>query len=173
MASSARQAVEAWRDIEWAPNYSVSNFGNVKGPRGCILKERVDRGGYRRVAIYVDGKPKHTMIHRLTCTAFVGARPDGHEVNHKNCIRHDNRAENLEWVTRQQNAEHRQLHGIHQRGEQNGNARLTQKQADRLREIIAGGARRGCAATVYGISKSMVGCIARGQNWTKEMTIGR
>ena len=165
MAVSERETVEVWRDVEWAPKYSVSNLGRVRGAQGKILKVRPERGGYHRVVIYADGAPRHVMIHRLVCAAFIGPCPDGHEVNHKNCIRQDNRPENLEWVTRRQNAKHRERFGRHSRGEWNANARLTRKEALRIREIVAGGARQQCAATIYGISKSMVSNIARGENW--------
>ena len=37
-------------------------------------------------------------MHRLVAFSFVDGYRDGLQVNHKNEIRADNRAENLEWV---------------------------------------------------------------------------
>lgn len=53
----------------------------------------------------VDGKYRAKVVHRLVALSFYS--PDnGLIVNHKNGIKTDNRPEYLEYVTKQQNAQH-------------------------------------------------------------------
>jgi len=62
-------------------------------------------GGNDRVNGYmyrhVNGK--RYRVHRLICSAFHGNPPKGHDVDHVNGIKHDNRPENLRWASRSQN----------------------------------------------------------------------
>lgn len=98
---------EIWRDIkDYEGLYQVSNLGRVKNvKRNSILKTDIERGGYFRVTLYKNGKPKHYLIHRLVAQAFVYNQDPvkNVEVDHINTIRTDNRAENLEWVDKQKN----------------------------------------------------------------------
>jgi len=45
-------------------------------------------------------------IHRLVAKAFIDNYSEYLQVNHKNCVKHDNRLENLEMVTQSQNTKH-------------------------------------------------------------------
>jgi hypothetical protein len=111
---------EIWKAIEGFPPYEVSNLGRVRRPKievicgknrqhKRIVPERITAGhlmvsnGYCQVML--PGRNKRS-IHRLVAAAFcAGYKPDL-VVNHKNGIRHDNRAENLEWVTCGENLRH-------------------------------------------------------------------
>ena len=58
----------------------------------------------------------HLYCHKLVCTAFHGQRPDGHECDHLNGNHLDWTADNLEWVTPEENQRRakyaRRLHKI-------------------------------------------------------------
>jgi len=47
--------------------------------------------------------------HILVAKAWIGPRPEGCELDHLNGITTDNRAENLQWVTRQENEKRAKL----------------------------------------------------------------
>lgn len=72
------------------------------------IKPRLTKSGYARIYAREDStnKRKDLYIHRLVAIYFL-KNPEGRKyVNHKNCIRNDNRVENLEWATAKENTEY-------------------------------------------------------------------
>lgn len=95
---------EEWRNIPGHPGYDVSSRGRVRSWKGrgqtpLVLKPWTDPAGYVKAGL---GK-KSRYIHQLVAEAFIGPRPDGYEVDHINAVRGDNRAENLQYLTRAEN----------------------------------------------------------------------
>ena len=76
--------------------YEVSNLGNVRNLSGKILKAKVRKDGYLEVNLCNNGKRYYRRIHRLVGEAFISNPDNLPQINHKNEIRSDNRAENLE-----------------------------------------------------------------------------
>lgn len=111
---------EVWKDIEgYEGLYQVSNTGRVKhlpytlnnisGSHYMderILKQNPNNSGYLMVGLYKNKKGLNKTVHRLVAKAFVENKKGLLEVNHRNEIKTDNRAENLEWVTHRQNSTH-------------------------------------------------------------------
>lgn len=98
---------EIWKYIEGTEQkYMISNYGNVKSL--CNHKERLltittQKSGYNYVMLQINGKAKNYRLHRLVAMAFV-PNPNGYkEINHIDGDKANNRADNLEWVTRKYN----------------------------------------------------------------------
>src|SRR5580704_15348041 len=104
---------EIWKDVVGFASgfYQVSNLGRVKSlPRlrnynggfrkTCpkILKQSVDR--YAQVRLHDSNTYKVLLVHRLVAEAFIPNPHNKPTVNHKNGDKKDNRACNLEWMTR-------------------------------------------------------------------------
>ena len=109
---------EIWKPIKgYESFYEVSNFGKVRTfnrvvqqkNRTIIYKARelsLNKSGKKYY--YVDlvddmGKRKRFYVHRLVAMMFVPNPSNKDFVDHKNTICTDNRATNLEWVTRKEN----------------------------------------------------------------------
>lgn len=81
-----------------------SHSGTKTYPRK--IKATVDNGhGYKQTQLSNNGKHITVKIHRLVAEAFLGV--NDLDVNHKNHIKDDNRAANLEYVTIRQNEHHK------------------------------------------------------------------
>lgn len=96
---------EEFREIEWnGVKLYAGSMGTIKDKDG-IYKPQNKSFKYNRIS----AGGKNAMVHQIIATAFV-PNPDNLEtVNHINGNRRDNRAENLEWCTREENS--RKYHG--------------------------------------------------------------
>jgi hypothetical protein len=95
------------KDIEGYPNYQVSDCGKVWSlKRQIFLRWGLGGRGYPTVNLFNCGGRKSYMVHRLVALAHVDGYEAGLDVNHKDGIKTNNNASNLEWCTRAQNIQH-------------------------------------------------------------------
>ena len=99
--------MEIWKDIEnYEGYYQISSFGRVKNIKtGNILIGDTNSAGYKRVYLYSPIK-KRFFIHRLVAYHFCEGDKEDCVVNHIDGDKQNNKAENLEWVTRSENDLH-------------------------------------------------------------------
>lgn len=107
---------EIWKDVEgYEDMYQVSDFGNVRSvyrtkPNSGgqlatgAMKIISDNGnGYKFVTLYKNNKSKHEYVHRLVAKAFIRNPLGLKYINHKDEVKSNNHAENLEWCTAKYN----------------------------------------------------------------------
>ena len=112
--------MELWEPIKGMEHYyKVSNLGRIKSLKRIkrqwngykyieyeipekIRKPRIFNG-YYMVNLTVDGVRYQKWIHRLVAEAFIPNPDNLPEVDHKNGRKLDNRANNLRWVTKEDN----------------------------------------------------------------------
>lgn len=164
---------ELWKGVLGNENYEISNHGRCRritakrGTRiGRILKPTIRNHGYPTYALCKDGVATQILAHRLVVEAFLGEIPNNLQVNHKNGVTTDNNIENLEIVTRSENA----LHCCHVLGKNIGskssNAKLSESDIPIIFDLSNGGLTQREIAAYFHVHQSTVSYILSGHIWS-------
>lgn len=114
--------MEVWKDIPgYEGIYEVSDKGKVRSSKDKttksvlhgerkwkqrVLKQKIDKKGYKRVTLWKNKVGKDFLVHRLVAMAFL-EKPDGKDlINHIDGNPSNNYLENLEWCTSKENVNH-------------------------------------------------------------------
>ena len=109
--------MEEFRIIKGFPNYSVSNFGNVRNnSTGRILKAGIEGQGYYIVVLSKDGKTRAKKVHRLVGEAFIPNPENKGCLDHINNDKLNNNISNLRWCSQQQNSYNQKLSSVNTSG---------------------------------------------------------
>lgn len=169
---------EEWREVSGFEGlYEVSSLGRVRrlsytrsdGKRrnGFILR-RFLVNGYPVVRFYQDGDVIRLRVHVLVAEAFLGKRPNGYEVNHKDGIKTNASVENLEYCTHQNNMLHAYEIGLRygRKGSDHPSVKLNETEVTEIRRLhsVSRVSQRKIAA-MFGVSQSCIGRILRRQAW--------
>lgn len=94
--------------VQEFPWYLACSDGYViNTDSGHILVGSKKKTGYIEILMTDEnGKPHHRLLHRVIAQAFVDNDACKPEVNHIDGDKTNNRADNLEWVTRGENLSH-------------------------------------------------------------------
>lgn len=166
---------EEWRTIPEFPDYSASTLGRIRrdAPANSTFVGRILVGGtYPTGYCYVGfsrvaprrGTVKR-KVHALVASAFLGPRPDGMQVNHKDLDKSNNRPSNLEYVTPAGNARHASEADAYARGVRHHMTTLTEDDVREIREHRRCGASRRALAARYGVSAYCVDDIVSRRTW--------
>jgi len=117
-------------DIEWRPipgwegYYEASSKGAIRSVDRVVVRgkrtlrlsgsprvPKVGKNGYLYTSLYRSSEASYSTVHRLVALTFLGPRPVGHDVCHRNGVRSDNRVENLYYGTRSENNRDKRIHG--------------------------------------------------------------
>ncbi len=151
------------RSVPSCPGYFVSDTGRVWGPRTEL--KPYWRGDYFRFT----GAPGRRCIkvHHAVAEAFLGPKPPGAWVCHRNDDATDNRVENLYYGDAHTNNLDSFRNGRRShRGERNTNAKLTWKQVRAIRGAVASGAATQVAlARKHGLCDDRIANIIHNRRW--------
>lgn len=104
--------IEIYKDVKgYEGYYEVSNLGNVRSInrtvkskfgtyyhiKGKCLKKQISNKGYYTVILCKNHKKKLYSVHKLVALAFINNDNNYPCVNHKDCNKLNNNADNLEW----------------------------------------------------------------------------
>lgn len=189
------QGGHQWADIPgYEGLYQVTKDGLVKSLdrphcKGKMLSPQIDKSRYGHIKYYLckNGKSRGFYAHQLVLLTFVGPCPEGMEVRHLNGIAGDNRLENLKYGTPKENAEDSIKHGTkaigaqklsqymkqkhangkhpYCKGEQSGNAKLTNEDVIHIRQLKDGGATCKAIGLLYDMTANHIHRIVSRRLW--------
>lgn len=167
---------ERWVEIpDTDGKYAVSDLGRVKRLKpgrgtavGKILKAAPNTAGYLSLTLPdLAGKFKSHQVHVLVASTFIGKCPPGMEVNHKKGLKLDNRASELEYMTRSENTKHAHDLGlIDQRGEKNNNSKISEKTVLELKRLRDEGLTQKELSRRFGLNQGFISRVLSGKRWS-------
>ena len=101
--------MEEWKTViyhsEIYEKYEVSTEGNVRNRKTKKSMSQNDNGrGYLKVMLYNKDKRKCVSVHRIVAEVFIPNPNNYDTVDHINHNKHDNRVENLRWLSHKNNS---------------------------------------------------------------------
>lgn len=134
-----------WRSVVgWEGIYEVSSYGDVRRIQaaqhtrvGRVLKPAINEDGYLYLCLRKLDTKVSRFVHRLVAEAFLGPRPPGLVINHKDLNTQNNHYTNLEYITNEENLLHSRKQKPVKRGpSRKSQGRVTPKIAEEIRNSI-------------------------------------
>lgn len=148
----------------------------------------INNTGYRALGYKEGKKVRHILIHRLVYLLFGNEILGEKQINHRNGVKIFNKIGNLEPATNAENVKHAWATGLQKttinmilastatglrlHGENNGCAKLTNKQADHIRKMD-GRISRAVLAKQFGISVRTISDITCGKTYVPRVEVRR
>jgi hypothetical protein len=166
--------MEQWRPvIGYEGLYEVSDLGRIRRAAPDTLGRRSTHPGrvltpikspYLQVTLSKGSRRtrRTEVVHRLVAAAFLGPRVAGQQINHRDGDKHNPRADNLEYVTNLENAQHAARVGLYQRGEDKPNAKLSREAVEEIRTSTESGA---ALARRFGVTRGAIYHVRKARNW--------
>jgi len=135
---SAAIKADLVRPILHASRYYITREGIVYSSMAEIVRQMTpsEKKGY--LVLYLSGDHRKVvckLIHRAVLESWTRCANAGEEARHLDGNRLNNSLSNLAWGTSKENAKDRDMHGTTARGERVGNARLTEADVSRMRDL--------------------------------------
>ena len=161
-----------WKVIPaFGGRYEVSETGEIRHSLNKnIRKARTNKFGYLQLNFSRNdgtGKSDTILVHRLIAMTFIPNPNDLPEVNHKDGNKQNNHVSNLEWCTYSENGKHAHKMGLQQsqKGEKHIKAKLTNDQAERIRQLYKEGVSQQKLADLFNVSQITISRIIRGERY--------
>lgn len=158
-----------YRTIKGYEDYLVNPKGQIitKKTRRVLRQSLSKKGNYCTVCL---SDKDNVKVHRVVAETFI-PNPEGKpEVNHKDGVKTNNCADNLEWCTTQENLQHKQQHNLGKTikakmsatGENNSQAILTTKDVLSIRNSKESSK---VLANHYNVSQHTINDVKARRSW--------
>ena len=173
---------ELWKEVVgYEGYYEVSSVGRVRSVDRVItrsngrtytnkgkIRATCDDGlGYEQVSLSVEGKYKSRKVHRLVANAFITNPENKLQVNHIDGNKKNNIADNLEWVTNQENQIHAKNSGLYMKnsGINHFRSKLDDEKVRSIRKEYLMGASKSYLGNKYGVNPGTIYALLEGKTW--------
>jgi hypothetical protein len=131
----------------------------------------LNRKGYPTANLRRDAKRQTIPVHKLVATAFIGPRPAGKEINHRDGNKANNALPNLEYLTPSENMRHSyRVLGRKVAPRRYGSAHvgsiLKEEQVLEILQRSAGGETQVAIAACFGVTQTLISQIVLGKAWS-------
>lgn len=153
---------EIWRKID-GYSYEVSNLGRVRRIGGAILLQ-AQVSGRSHVCLCRPSAVKGEYVNTLVAAAFLGPRPKGADIHHKDRDGSNNRVHNLEYLQRPEHT-HKDI----LLGSGSGGQTLNVEAVRVIKWLLRHRSRPGlasCIARAYKVNPSTIHRIKTGECWS-------
>lgn len=161
---------ESWRPVPFEPfnlRYSVSDHGRIRNDdadREMKRSRGIDINYYWHVRLSYHGEYMSFRVANLVANAFLGPRPDGHQINHIDCDSGNDHASNLEYVTPQEHERHTVANKLHVHAPH----RLTPEAVREIRSYPRGARVMRQLAEKYGVTRGAIRQVRTGRAWRSD-----
>jgi hypothetical protein len=171
-----------WKDIQgYEGLYQISSDGRVKSisphtiqqfGKFIIRKVHTEKSGYVLISLKKNNQSRRFRIHQLVANAFIPNPLKLPQVNHKDGNKQNNYVNNLEWSTARNNLQHAIDTGLRKfyKGEDHHCAKLTQKDADKIRKLYNSGMRVIDISRIYKMSAAPISMIVHNKRFLKNVS---
>lgn len=155
--------------------YEISNHGNLRRIYATknfpiipsLLSPKKDSRGYVKATVYRDREKLTIRIHSLVALAFLGERPEGHQINHIDGNKENNLSSNLEYVTPSRNRGHAFEIGLQSsKGINHSQAKLCDEDVIEIRRLYNTEIGQTQLARKYNLHQTTIFGIVRNKRWT-------
>jgi hypothetical protein len=154
------------RQLSEASAYYVTEDGRVwSSHTNRYLKPTYNHKGYAYVKLG-RGKSTTKSVHSLVLLAYVGVRPEGMQINHKDGDKTNNALINLEYCTPSENIKHALRTGLRNEryGVEHHNAKLDDASITRIRSLL-GTMTQYDIAKMFNVSPQTISRLKRGETY--------
>lgn len=164
---------EIWKDIpDYIGVYQVSNLGRIRSldryiergksgffKEGQIQKLQNNGNGYLYKQLKYKGKHRNFYIHRLVLMVFVGERPDGMVICHKDGDITNNKLSNLRYDTPLENNIDQFRHGVEK-------GKLSNDDVLKVRQMYKDGYKTKEISEFFNVGKWVIQRIKNGKSYS-------